>query len=306
MYVTDGGLETELIFHDGLDLPHFAAFPLMDSEAGRRRLRRYYLGYAAIAREEGLGFAADAPTWRANTDWGALLGYGPADLRRVNAEAITLMREVAAESGLDGVRVGGVVGPRGDGYRPDSHMSVDDARRYHAPQMEALAGARAAVVTALTLTYVDEAVGVTMAAADAEVPVAISFTVETDGRLPDGTSLGEAIDRVDDTSRVAPAWFGVNCAHPDHVMPGLHAAAAWTGRIGQVRGNASRMSHAELDEAEALDAGDPADFGASHRPLRDMLPSVQVIGGCCGTDHRHVASLARAWGPAQGRTRPGT
>lgn len=295
MHVTDGGLETELIFHDGMDLPYFAAFTLVDDDAGRERLARYWQGYAQIARSEGLGLAIDSPTWRANADWGSLLGFDERELAAVNGRAMEVTHGIADGLDLDDIRVGGTIGPRGDGYRPASHMTPDEARSYHSAQAEALARAGAQVIGALTLTYADEAIGITRAVAEAGIPVTISFTVETDGRLPDGTALGDAIDRVDAETDGAAAWFGINCAHPTHMLPGLCPGAAWMDRIGQVRGNASRMSHAELDDADELDAGDPGEFGMSHEPLHAVLPAVQVLGGCCGTDRRHVAALAQQW-----------
>lgn len=297
MYVTDGGLETELIFHDGMDLPHFAAFTLVDDDAGQERLTRYWQGYADIAKSGSLGLAIDAPTWRANADWGSLLGLSEAELAAVNGRAMELMREIADALDVDDMRIGGTIGPRGDGYRPGARMTSSEARAYHAAQAEALAAAGAEAICALTITYADEATGIARAVADTGIPVTISFTVETNGRLPDGTTLGDAIDMVDTATDGAVAWFGINCAHPTHMMPGLSPGAGWMDRIGQVRGNASRMSHADLDEADELDAGDPGEFGTSHRPLRALLPAVQVIGGCCGTDRRHVAALAGEWEP---------
>jgi homocysteine S-methyltransferase len=295
LYVTDGGLETELLFHDGLDLPHFAAFPLLETDAGRVRLERYYREYMGIALSADAGFIAESPTWRANRDWGARVGYDTAALSRVNQLAVEWLRDITRGSGIVSVKVSGCIGPRGDGYRPDTCMSAEEARRYHAPQADAFAGAGADMVAALTLTHVAEAVGVAMAASDAGIPVALSFTVEVDGRLPDGTPLGQAIAQVDDATGGGPIWFGVNCAHPTHVRPALRDDAGWTSRIGAIRGNASRMSHAELDNADELDAGDPDDFGATHQPLREALSSVAVVGGCCGTDARHVRAAVENW-----------
>jgi homocysteine S-methyltransferase len=210
--------------------------------------------------------------------------------------AITFLKDLMAASSLADTRVSGCLGPRGDGYRPDTTMPAHEARRQHAAQVEAFAGAGADVALAATLTHVGEAAGIALAASDAGLPVVLSFTVETDGRLPDGTPLGQAIQAVDDATDGYADRFMVNCAHPDHVYPGLDPGEPWVQRIGALRGNASRMSHAELDEAEELDAGDPDDFAASHLRLRDALPQVEVLGGCCGTDARHIRSLVAAWG----------
>ena len=298
-YVTDGGLETDLIFHFDADLPEFAAFPLVEDEDGRALLTRYYDGYAAIAARAGVGLLLEAPTWRANPDWAAKVGYDLAALDRVNRASVELMQglreKYERELGLTDVKVGGLTGPRGDGYVAGEDADPDEAAEYHAHQARAQAAAGADLMTALTFTGAGEAIGFVRAVRDAGVPVAVGFTVETDGRLPDGTTLRDAIARVD--AAAAPDYYVVNCAHPTHVAPGLASEdgsyGLWLSRIEGLRPNASRMSHAELDEAPELDEGDPADLAARSDDLRAHLPNLRVVGGCCGTDSRHVAAL---WG----------
>lgn len=288
-WVTDGGLETDLLFHRGLDLPEFAAFPLVEQPGPARTLAGYYEGYAAVARAAGAGLVLETPTWRANTDWGARLGYDAAALARANAAAVELVR-AAAPADVP-VRVSGVVGPRGDGYVAAGHRA-DEAAGYHAPQVAALAAAGVDVEHAMTLSEVAEAVGVVRAARDAGVAVGVSFTVETDGRLPDGTPLHEAVERTD--AEAAADWYGVNCAHPLHVRPALDGGT-WQDRIACLRPNASTLTHAELDVMEELDEGDLDLLRATTADLLSALPSVTTLGGCCGTDVRHVAAL---WGVA--------
>jgi S-methylmethionine-dependent homocysteine/selenocysteine methylase len=233
----------------------------------------------------------EAPTWRANPDWAAKLGYDAKALDASNRAAISLLRGIADEAdGVADVAVAGVIGPRGDGYVAGERADVAEAAGYHRPQLESFAAAGADFAFACTLTGPDEAAGVVHAANDVGIPIAISFTVETDGRLPDGTSLRAAIERVDAAGDVA--YFGVNCAHPSHIQPAIEAGD-WLGRIGSVLPNASAKTHAELDEAAELDEGDPAALAAEMRTLRDALPAVSVMGGCCGTDARHVAAM---WG----------
>jgi S-methylmethionine-dependent homocysteine/selenocysteine methylase len=293
--VTDGGMETDLIFHHGVDLPHFAAFPLLETPAGRDQLTRYYDGYAAVAAGAGAGLLLEAPTWRASPDWGALLGYDAAGLARVNGAAVEFLRGLreryAGSLGGQDTLVAGMVGPRSDGYQPGEAMSADEAQEYHGPQIRAFAAAGADLVSALTLTSAGEATGIVRAARDAGLPVAISFTVETDGTLADGGTLAGTIGAVD--AAAAPDYFGVNCSHPEHVGPALAGAdgASWRERIAGVRYNASALSHAELDESDELDEGDPAALAAAHRRLAPLLPRLSVLGGCCGTDARHVAAL---------------
>jgi homocysteine S-methyltransferase len=174
-------------------------------------------------------------------------------------------------------------------------MTADEAAAYHAVQVGTFAESAADLVTAVTMTYVDEAVGVVDAARAADVPVVISFTVETDGRLPGGQALGDAVEEVDSRTDGAVAYFMVNCAHPTHFRDVLEPGSAWSGRIRGLRANASRSSHAELDEAEELDTGDPEELGREYVGLRERLPALTVLGGCCGTDHRHIGAIARAW-----------
>jgi homocysteine S-methyltransferase len=292
-FITDGGMETTLIFHEGLQLPHFAAFVLLDDEEGREALRSYFRRYLDIARERGVGIVVDTPTWRANADWGERLGYSVDALADVNRRGVALLEELRDAAGPEPpIVIAGCIGPRGDGYRADEPMSPAEAEQYHAAQVSCFVGTAADLISALTLTYADEAIGIARAAQTAEMPVAISFTVETDGRLPSGESLGEAVEAVDEQTGGAVAYFMINCAHPTHFAHVLEDAAPWLERIHGVRANASTKSHAELDEAEELDEGDPADLAARYRELRERLPNLNVVGGCCGTDHRHIDEIA--------------
>src|SRR4051794_14656856 len=292
--ITDGGMETTLVFHEGVELPEFAAFPLLDRTDGRAALRRYFEPYFSVARAHGARFQLDTPTWRANRDWGARLGYDRAALDRVNRDAVAFARELAAGNPDVEVRVSGLVGPRGDGYVVGERMQAGEAHAYHAEQIGSLAAAGADVISALTLTYPDEAVGIVRAATDAGMAVIASFTVETDGRLPDQTSLGEAIEAVDAATGGGAEAFMINCAHPAHFASVLEGGG-WTQRIRGLRANASRMSHAELDAAEQLDAGDPGELAARYVELRERLPALTILGGCCGTDVRHIAAIVAAW-----------
>jgi S-methylmethionine-dependent homocysteine/selenocysteine methylase len=296
-FLADGGLETTLIFHRGIDLPHFAAFDLLRSDAGREELRSYFEPYVELAREREVGMVLDTATWRASPDWAQRLGYSPEDLDDANRAAVALAEEIRAvgEDERTPIVANGVVGPRGDGYDPAELMSADEAEGYHSRQIATFADSAADMVTAITMTHAEEAIGIVSAARKAGMPVAISFTVETDGRLPSGQPLPNAIEQVDAATDHAAAYFMVNCAHPTHFAHVLEDEGTWRDRIGGLRANASAKSHAELDEAEELDEGDPVELGAQHRSLRARLPQVAVLGGCCGTDHRHVEQISYAW-----------
>ena len=295
LFLTDGGIETSLIFHQGLDLPEFAAFVLLDHDEGLDQLRRYYEPYMALARESGAGFVLETPTWRASPGWAARLGVSAEKLDALNRRAIELMEELRQQAGDNPVVISGCVGPQGDGYRPAELLSADAARDYHSTQVGTFADTAADMVTALTMTYADEAIGVAQAARDAGLPSAISFTLETDGQLPNGEGLGEAIEAVDEATGGAPAYYMINCAHPTHFADVLATDEPWRDRIRGLRANASTMSHDELDEAEELDDGDPDDLGARYAALKTRLPHLNVLGGCCGTDQRHVAAIRNAW-----------
>ena len=294
LFLADGGLETTLIFHNGLDLPHFAAFDLLRTREGREALRQYYLPFIETARQNGFGFILDSPSWRANPDWGAKLGYSREALAAVNRDSISLMHELREEHRLPGFTmvVSGAVGPRGDGYDPGQIMTAGEAEAYHREQIAVLSDAGADMVGAFTLTNVNEAIGITCAAQAEGIPVAISFTLEADGALPTGESLKDAIESVDAATANGPVYYMINCAHPTHIENAFARGGAWIERLKGLRANASKRSHAELNEAPDLDAGDPVELGGQYRDLMHRFPQITVVGGCCGTDSRHVACIS--------------
>jgi S-methylmethionine-dependent homocysteine/selenocysteine methylase len=299
LFITDGGIETTLIFHEGLDLPLFAAFDLLKDEQGTDTLRRYFEPYAKLAVEHEAGFVLESPTWRASQGWASQLGYSESELDGLNRRAIALMADLREQYASEAtpIVISGCVGPQGDGYDPAEILSAEEAEEYHSAQISTFADTAADMVTAITMTYADEAIGVARAAIGAGMPVAIHFTVETDGRLPSGQALGEAIEEVVAATDDGVAYFGINCAHPSHFEATVDGANGWRERIRSIRANASEKSHAELDEATELDAGDPADLARRYRELRDDLPNLSVVGGCCGTDARHIAAICEAVAP---------
>lgn len=296
LFLSDGGIETSLIFLDGIELPYFAAFDLLKTKEGRQSLRKYYRPYLELAKSRGLGFVLESPTWRASKDWGEKLGYSADEIAKINRRAIDLMVELrdAYETRTSPIVISGCIGPRGDGYDPGKIMSPEEAQRYHAHQVEAFSRTEADMVSAITMTNVNEAIGLTRAVKAAGMPVAISFTVETDGRLPTGQTLKDAIHETDTVTGEAPAYFMINCAHPSHFQSVVNSKEPWIARIRGLRANASKRSHAELDNSPDLDAGDPVELGAQYRDLRRLLPKLNVLGGCCGTDHRHLMEIAKA------------
>lgn len=296
LMLTDSGIETDVIFGAGRDLPAFAVFPLLEDDDGRAILERYYREHLAVAADHEMGYVLETPTWRSNPDWGRSLGYTQDELDDLDRAAVAFLSGIRASSPkISGpVLLCGNLGPRGDGYAVGSVMSAEESRGYHAHQVDVLAEAGCDLVSVLTLTYPAEGLGIAQAALDAGIPAVLYFTLETDGRLPDGSSLGEAIALIDDVTDGYVAYYGINCAHPDHMEPALADGGSWSERIRAVRANASRMSHAELDQAEELDDGDPQELAVDYLRLRQALPGATVFGGCCGTDVRHVRAIAEA------------
>lgn len=300
IFLTDGGLETTLVFHERIELQCFAAFPLLREAKGLRTLQDYYRRYAGIARANGAGFILESASWRANRDWAEKLGISPAELAELNRRSIEMLVELRTEleTPQSPMVISGCVGPRGDGYSPTARMSAEEAEAYHAEQIAILAQTEADMISAFTMNYAEEATGIALAASKADMPAAISFTLETDGRLATGQSLREAIEQVDAATAQAPAYYMINCAHPTHFRDALARGESWTARLRGIRANASQRSHAELDAAPDLDIGDPMELGRQYRDLRRSFGHVNILGGCCGTDHRHVGEISRACLPA--------
>lgn len=286
------GMETDLIFNQGTDLPGFASFPLLETEEGRATLSRYFREIIDVARAHQMGVILESPTWVANRDRGAVLGYSPEQLVQLNKDAVALMVDLrASESDLPTV-ISANLGPRDDAYSPGEQMSAKEAENYHSEQIAALAETDVDLVSAYTLAYPAEAIGIVRAAKVHGLPVIVSFTVETDGRLPTGAPLGEAIETVDAATDNYPAYYMVNCAHPDHFTHVLDGST-WMKRLKGIVANASRCSHAELDEAEELDPGNPEELGRQLGEIRRRFPQISVVGGCCGTDMRHMTEIAK-------------
>jgi len=296
LFLTDGGLETTLIFHQGISLPVFAAFVLLENENGRETLRKYYRRYVDIARDYNVGFILESMTWRASGDWGIKLGYSSRRIAEFNRKGIELLKEIRLEyeGSVPRMVISGCMGPRGDGYSPDIFMTAAQAKAYHRTQIATFWETEADMVTAFTIPYIAEGVGIALAAREEKMPVVISFTVETDGRLPSGEPLKEAIEQVDADTDSAPAYYMINCAHPTHFINVLRDGE-WTERIRAVRANASTKSHAELNEASQLDEGNPIKLGSHYLDLAAKFENLNVLGGCCGTDHRHVAEICKVF-----------
>ena len=296
LYIADGGLETTFVFQKDVDLPLFAAFHLLNSDSGIDGLKDYYKSYIDIARRNKFGVVLDTPTWRASAGWGEQLGYSADDIRQYNQISVEILKDIKDQyaSSDSPMIINGAIGPQDDGYNPAEILSIEAAQQYHAHQIAALAEVGVEMVTAVTMTYIAEAIGITRAAKAVGIPVAVSFTVETDGKLPDGTLLKDAISIVDIATEAAPVYYMINCAHPSHFEHVLEKDSDWMDRVVGIRANASCKSHAELDEAIELDDGNPVEFGQDYARLNRLFKNLRVMGGCCGTDHRHIDEVCKS------------
>ena len=296
-FLTDGGLETTLIFKHGIDLPYFASFGLLMKEEGRKVLQDYYLDYINISKPKCKGFILEAPTWRANPDWIEKMGYSFDEMELINKTAISELEMIRNNHENENfiMPISGCIGPRGDGYSAKNKMNSKLAEEYHSHQIRIFAETNVDLISAFTINYIEEAIGIVNAAKKFNIPVVISYTVESDGKLPGGESLEEAITTLDKLTDNYVSYFMINCAHPNHFANELKKTGNWSGRIGGIRANASLKSHAELDESETLDEGDKDVLADCYKALKVLLPNLKVIGGCCGTDHTHMDKICEVW-----------
>jgi homocysteine S-methyltransferase len=294
-FLADGGIETDLIFNRGIDIREFAAHTLLPDPGTRAVVAEYFRRYLALARDCGAGFILDSQTWKAHVHWADDLGATEAELRTANHDSIAFIAGLRKEfaGNEQPIVLNGIIGPTADAYAPETHRSADEAERYHARQIGWLAETEVDMVTATTFPHADEAIGLVRAAQAAGLAVVVSFTVETDGRLPSGQALADAIRQVDDSTAAAAAYFMINCAHPDHFFHVLDGED-WSRRIRGLRCNASRLSHAELDACEVLDDGNPQEIGSQYGAILHRMPWLNVFGGCCGSDLRHITQIAAA------------
>lgn len=295
MFLTDGGLETVLIFHYGINLPAFAAFDLLKNEEETTVLKNYFRDYIQLAIINNMGFVLESPTWRASNAWAEDTGYSLQELDDINRKAIQLMVDlrIEYETAMSPIVISGCIGPYSDGYNPATYLTVEQAQKYHQQQINVLSGTQVDFISGITIAYVEEAIGIVLATKEADIPVVISFTVETDGNLPTGQSLADAIQQVDTQTNYAPIYYMINCAHPTHFEHILEGDEGWITRIQGLRANASTLSHTELDEAKQLDDGNPSELGMQYAKLQKKLHKLNIFGGCCGTDFRHIEAITR-------------
>ena len=295
LFLRDGGLETTLLFKKGFALPAFASFNLIKDEDGRKAISDNCRSFAAVARDYSMGLILGTPTWRASRVWGEKLGYTDKTLAEAIYQSVDLIKKIRDdyEDATTPIVIEGTMGSRADGYNPEEFMSAEQAQEYHSTQIGTFVDTDVDIVTAFTLTYVDEAVGIVNAAKYAKIPVAISFTLETDGRLPTGTSLVDAIEQVDTATGGGPDYYMINCVHPIHFRDVLASGEPQLKRIRGLMANASSKSHQELNESTELDEGNPVELAEQLLNIKKGVPWVNILAGCCGTDTRLAKAVAK-------------
>lgn len=293
-YLTEGGQETEIMYKHGFELPEFAMFPLLDEPRAVPVLRDMYTRYLDTAARHGFGVLIGGLDYRASPDWAALIGYPPAALIEMQLRAIQFLRDLSEpyRSQVPDVRIAGIVGPRGDAYQVDRLITAEEAEDYHSIQLATLAQADVDLVEAMTFGNVDEAIGLARAAAPFDLPLSISFALDSSHRLNSGPTLREAIETIDAAAgEHRPAFYGINCSHPFEFMPAIEPGD-WFQRVRSLRPNAAAADKISLCTLGHLEEGDPTQLGSLMGQLAAQFPHLDVWGGCCGTWDVHLDKIA--------------
>jgi homocysteine S-methyltransferase len=294
-YLTEGGQETEIQYRHGHDLPEFAMYPLLDKPEGMADLKAMYSRVLDVAAEHGFAAMISGLDYRGSPDWAAKLGYSREGLADALTQAIAFLREVAQpyEGQIKDILIGGQVGPRGDAYSLNRTITADEAEEYHSFQLEVHKRNEVDYVWAATFNNVPEAVGVARAAARIDLPLQISFTLDSNHCLKSGPSLKEAIEAVDaEAGDARPDFYGINCSHPLEFEPALEPGD-WIKRIRSLRPNASAKDKIDLCKLGHIEDGDPFDLGQRVGALARRYPHLDIFGGCCGTWAPHLDQIAR-------------
>jgi homocysteine S-methyltransferase len=294
LFLTEGGIETELMYKWRFELPHVAVFPLLDNPDAVAVMRGIYRRSLDVAAAHGMSAMLTGLDYRASPDWGGLPGYSQEALVEANHQAIDFLRELAREynDDLPRVLVGGIIGPRGDAYELNRTITADAAEDYHATQLTTLKQADVDFAAAMTFNNIPEAIGVARAATTIGVPLVISLTVDSTSRLKSGPTVAEAVETIDAETDGAPACYMLNCSHPVEFEPGL-TDGDWIRRLRGFRPNASKMEKIALCQIGHLEEGDPVELGRLMGDLARRYPHMDIWGGCCGTGTVHLGEIAK-------------
>ncbi|KAJ5210720.1 Homocysteine S-methyltransferase [Penicillium cf. griseofulvum] len=291
-FITEGGIETTLIYTKNIDLPNFSTLPVLNTEDGKETISSIYKGYIDIARAHSTGVVLETRTWRGSPLWSSEIGLSIPQMVDLNHTAVKLLQGIRSETPFDPIVISGAMGPLQDAYQ-DSTVSFDQAREYYGPQIRAFAEEGVDMLCIMTVTNLDEAFGAVSLAREYNLPIHVSFSIETDGRLRGGKTLEDAIREVDSVTENYVTYYGVNCAHPRYIIMAVQDMPMEVrSRLGSIRGNSSLKSHEELDNSTELDRGDIPGWVQEFNQLVSMLPGLKVVGGCCGTDEEHIDAIA--------------
>lgn len=263
---------------------------LISHSAGQAALRDLWMEYIAIAGKYALPFLATTPTRRANKERVAQAGCGSS----VILDNVSFLRRIQKESGIE-MYVGGLMGCKGDAYTGEGALSSHEARAFHQWQAELFREAGADFLYAGIMPVLGEAAGMAQAMAETGLPYIISFTIQRDGRLIDGTTITGAIEYIDSLSGPKPVCYMTNCVHPKIVYDALsqpfNRNEIVKSRFLGIQANTSPLSYAELDGSPDLISSEPEEFAEEMIKLRS-ISNMKLFGGCCGTDHRHMEQVA--------------
>jgi S-methylmethionine-dependent homocysteine/selenocysteine methylase len=294
LFLTEAGIETELMYKWGFEIPHFAMFALLENDQIVSTLRGMYRSYLDVAAKHEMSFLMGGFDYRASPDWAELLGYGPEALKEANLRCLDFHRQMGAEyaSDVPEAVTMGCVGPRGDAYQLNRTISEAEAEDYHSVQLTTLRDAKVPLVYAATFNNIPEAVGVVRAARRLGLPIALSFSLDSNSKLKSGPSVKEAIEAVDEATDRAPEFYAINCSHPVEFEPALEPGS-WIERLRNLRPNASKMEKIALCKLGHLEEGDPIELGQLMGQLAKRYPHMDIWGGCCGTGEVHLEEIAR-------------
>ncbi len=291
-FITEGGIETEIMYKWGFEMPHFAMFPLLDNPQAAAAIKGMYRRYLDVVAKYKQSALIGGFDYRASPDWGNLLGYSASALRDANLQSIQFLRDVAEEykSDIDQALFSGCVGPRGDAYQTKNTMDRYQAAEYHAIQLETLKLANVDLAWALTFGDPEEAIGVCMAAESLDIPLAVSFSLDSSHHLNTGGSFSKAVEYVDEQTNNFPEFYSLNCSHPDEFNPAIKQGK-WINRVRCFRPNATKMDKISLCKLGHLEEGDPVELGYQMSDLHSRFPHIDIWGGCCGTCDTHLEQI---------------
>lgn len=300
LFLTEAGIETTLIYRKNINLPSFSTLPLLSTEEGTENLLSIYQDYINTALTHSTGIVLETRTWRGSPAWASKLGLSTSQVLNLNRAAVTILRDLrhGAETPSTPIVISGTLGTLQDAYQDSTGtVSITLAQENYRSQVHVLAQEGVDMLSIMTVTNLNEAIAAVTVAREFNLPIHVSFSIETNGRLQGGRTVDDVIREVDHLTESYTTYFGVNCAHPRHIMAALQGVSKEVrSRIGSIRGNASLKSHQELDNTLVLDRGDVSVYVGEFDGLLNILPELKVVGGCCGTDEEHLDALARRVG----------